>query len=203
MARRSMIARCSGKLMSPLGHGHLFARNRGHEQSQFVSLDDTAAATIPRAQMEKDTLEAEAKRGVWRCSAAMVRRAMRSPGNGIEQRVAAGVASHARPATASTTTTLHCPRRPRWRPPAHPFALMKGETLHVWATTARRRPTAWPTAGFGAANFRAISRAVKRAEVAVTAAEARFEDELRRVLRDRGIDTPPRFSEALAIASGK
>lgn len=45
---------------------------------------------------------------------------------------------------------------------------------------------------------------VRRAEAAVAAAEAKFESQLDRVLSDRGIKTvPPRFAEALAIASGK
>ena len=45
---------------------------------------------------------------------------------------------------------------------------------------------------------------VKRAEAAVAAAERRFEDELQRVLAERGInEIPRRFAEALAIASGK
>ena len=44
---------------------------------------------------------------------------------------------------------------------------------------------------------------VRRAEAAVAAAEVRFEGELKRVLTERGIDTvPPRFAEAMAIASG-
>lgn len=45
---------------------------------------------------------------------------------------------------------------------------------------------------------------VRRAEAAVAAAEERFEGELHRVLAERGIEAvPPRFTEALAIASGK
>jgi hypothetical protein len=45
---------------------------------------------------------------------------------------------------------------------------------------------------------------VRRAEAAVAAAEERFEGELQRVLAERGIKAvPPRFTEALAIASGK
>lgn len=45
---------------------------------------------------------------------------------------------------------------------------------------------------------------IRHAEATVVAAEARFEGELGRVLRERGIDTvPTRFAEALAIASGK
>jgi hypothetical protein len=44
----------------------------------------------------------------------------------------------------------------------------------------------------------------QRAEAAVAAAEARFERELHDVLKARGIDeVPPRFAEALGIASGK
>ncbi|HKP34560.1 MAG TPA: aspartyl/asparaginyl beta-hydroxylase domain-containing protein [Sphingomicrobium sp.] len=43
-----------------------------------------------------------------------------------------------------------------------------------------------------------------RAQAAVSAAEARFEKQLNDTLAERGIDTvPPRFAEALAIASGK
>jgi hypothetical protein len=49
-----------------------------------------------------------------------------------------------------------------------------------------------------------LAERIQRAEAAVRAAEARFEGELGRVLRDRGIDSvPPRFAEGLAIASGK
>jgi hypothetical protein len=45
---------------------------------------------------------------------------------------------------------------------------------------------------------------VARAQEAVAAAEARFEQQLHQQLAERGIDTvPPRFAEALAIASGK
>ena len=45
---------------------------------------------------------------------------------------------------------------------------------------------------------------VRRAEAAVAAAEQRFEQQLQRELSERGIDhVPPRFAEALAIASGK
>jgi tetratricopeptide (TPR) repeat protein len=45
---------------------------------------------------------------------------------------------------------------------------------------------------------------VARAQQAVSAAEARFEQQLHRQLAERGIDTvPSRFAEALAIASGK
>ena len=45
---------------------------------------------------------------------------------------------------------------------------------------------------------------VRRAQAAVSAAEERFEGELNRVLHERGIDKMPhRFAEALAIASGK
>lgn len=45
---------------------------------------------------------------------------------------------------------------------------------------------------------------IRRAEAAVAAAEARFEGQLESTLTERGIDTvPPRFAEALAIASGK
>jgi aspartyl/asparaginyl beta-hydroxylase (cupin superfamily) len=45
---------------------------------------------------------------------------------------------------------------------------------------------------------------VRRAEAAIAAAEERFEGELHRVLAERGIKAvPPRFTEALAIASGK
>ena len=45
---------------------------------------------------------------------------------------------------------------------------------------------------------------VRRAEAAVAAAEKRFEEQLERQLAERGIDhVPPRFAEALAIASGK
>jgi hypothetical protein len=49
-----------------------------------------------------------------------------------------------------------------------------------------------------------LPQRLQRAEAAVDAAEQRFEAELTRVLSDRGIDAvPPRFAEALAIASGK
>ena len=45
---------------------------------------------------------------------------------------------------------------------------------------------------------------VRRAEAAVAAAQGRFEIQLERTLAERGIDAvPPRFAEALAIASGK
>jgi Aspartyl/Asparaginyl beta-hydroxylase/Tetratricopeptide repeat len=49
-----------------------------------------------------------------------------------------------------------------------------------------------------------LPQRLQRAEAAVEAAEQRFEGELRRVLSGRGIEAvPPRFAEALAIASGK
>jgi len=45
---------------------------------------------------------------------------------------------------------------------------------------------------------------IRRAEAAVAAAEERFEEKLNKTLAERGIDkVPPRFAEALAIASGK
>jgi aspartyl/asparaginyl beta-hydroxylase (cupin superfamily) len=49
-----------------------------------------------------------------------------------------------------------------------------------------------------------LAERVRRAEAAVEAAEARFEQQLHDVLSERGIEPfPPRFAEALAIASGK
>jgi hypothetical protein len=45
---------------------------------------------------------------------------------------------------------------------------------------------------------------IRRAEASVAAAEERFEGQLHETLAERGIDkVPPRFAEALAIASGK
>ena len=45
---------------------------------------------------------------------------------------------------------------------------------------------------------------IRRAEAAVAAAEARFEGQLHEILAERGIDkVPPRFAQALAIASGQ
>lgn len=90
----------------------------------------------------------------------------------------------------------------------NPFALlMKGDTF-----AARRDDRA-------AVSFyrRAIRRCLqlehlpgdlpdrlRRAEAAVTMAEQRFEDKLKTHLAEEGIDRiPPRFAEALAIASGK
>src|SRR5690349_12194140 len=49
-----------------------------------------------------------------------------------------------------------------------------------------------------------LPQRVERAEAAVAAAQQRFEQQLQQTLADRGIDkVPPRFAEALAIASGK
>jgi len=49
-----------------------------------------------------------------------------------------------------------------------------------------------------------LAERAQRAEAAVAAAETRFEHELHQALKARGIDkVPPRFSEALDIASGK
>jgi hypothetical protein len=49
-----------------------------------------------------------------------------------------------------------------------------------------------------------LPQRLQRAEAAVAAAEERFDRQLRAVLAERGIDqVPPRFAEALAIASGR
>ncbi len=163
-------------------------------------------------QMERDTLEAEAKRGV----VALQRGDFGTARDAFANVTASGSASpqawllyaQACEGFDDHDSALSALDRVLAADQHNPFALlMKGEifarkgddraSVSFYRMGLRRTAELQQLPGD-------LPERVKRAEAAVTAAEARFEGELRRVLGDRGIDAvPPRFSEALAIASGK
>lgn len=92
--------------------------------------------------------------------------------------------------------------------PANPFALLMMGDVHTRSGDDRAAVSFYRN---GIRRARELSplpgdlpERVERAEAAVAAAEARFDAQLTKTLAERGIgQVPPRFEEALAIASGK
>jgi Aspartyl/Asparaginyl beta-hydroxylase len=91
---------------------------------------------------------------------------------------------------------------------ANPFALLMKGDLFARAGDDRASASFYRMGLRRAADLRELPgdlpERVHRAEAAVAAAQARFERQLHEALEARGIDeVPPRFAEALDIASGK
>jgi hypothetical protein len=92
--------------------------------------------------------------------------------------------------------------------PGNPFALLMKGDIFARAGDDRAAVSFYRMALRRSAGLQQLPgdlpQRLQRAEAAVTAAEARFEKQLNDTLAERGIDkVPPRFAEALAIASGR
>jgi hypothetical protein len=92
--------------------------------------------------------------------------------------------------------------------PGNPFALLMKGDFHARSGEDRAAVSFYRMGLRRAADLQQLPgdlpERVRRAEAAIAAAEERFEGELHRVLAQRGIErVPPRFTEALAIASGR
>jgi hypothetical protein len=92
--------------------------------------------------------------------------------------------------------------------PGNPFALLMKGDFHARSGEDRAAVSFYRMGLRRAADLQQLPgdlpERVRRAEAAIAAAEERFEGELHRVLAQREIErVPPRFTEALAIASGR
>ena len=184
----------------------------GRRDSLYLSwLDDVSASSIA-VLMQMQTLEAEAQRGV----AALQR------GDFAEARDAFSIVTASGAATPQSwlflaqacegfgdfSTAASALEHVLESDPGNPFVLLMKGDIHAREGDDRASVSFYRMGLRRAAELDPLpgdlADRVRKAEAAIAAAEERFENQLERTLADRGIhDVPPRFAEALAIASGK
>ena len=163
-------------------------------------------------QMQRQALEAEARRGV----AALQRGDFSAARDAFRTVTASGVAApqawlflaQACEGIGDSSTALSALDQVLAADQGNPFALLMKGDLHARDGDDRASVSFYRMGLRRAAQLGQLpgdlSDRVRRAEAAVAAAEKRFESQLERTLAERGInDVPRRFAEALAIASGK
>jgi hypothetical protein len=163
-------------------------------------------------QIERQALEAEAQRGV----GALQRGDFAEARDAFTAVTASGVASpqawlflaQACEGLGDSATALTALDQVLAADPVNPFMLLMKGDLYARAGDDRASVSFYRMGLRRAAELDQLPGdqpdRVRRAEAAVAAAEERFEAQLGLTLAERGIgDVPPRFAEALAIASGK
>ena len=163
-------------------------------------------------QMQRQALEAEAHRGInalQRGDFVTARDAFATvTGSGTASPQAWLFLAQACEGLGDSTNSMVALDQVLAADPGNPFALLMKGDLFASAGEDRAAVSFYRmglrrTAGLQQLPGDLPERAA-RAEAAVAAAEARFERQLHDTLAERGIDAvPPRFAEALAIASGK